>query len=199
MNYFVFALAADDIGDVAQIDDHPEDLPFKSYHFHKGKPLLEKIELPLKYQFSDDKPEGRKLVDLQYNTLGLFIVSEKLAAILEGEADIEFIPVEIYDHRGKLASKNYFIANFLNVCDVVDEDKSKYVVDPFDEEEYDWIKKLVFDQSKLDESINVFRLKQSLRTVILTEPLVNKMKQENIQGPLFVPIEKFDSAYYMGV
>ena len=185
--------------DYATIDDHPEDLPFKSFHFRKGKPLMPKISEPLVYKFSKEKPEGRELVDLQYNTLGLFIVSENFKKILEGKANIEFIPIQLIDHRGNVASDTHCLANILDLRDVIDKEKSECRVDPFDDDEFTRLSNLVFDEDKLVEDIHIFKIKQMPSTVIVDDLLAEEIKKNQLEGIKLVPIEEFDSAYFMGV
>ena len=198
MEFFVMALALNEAEGVATIHEPPENLPFKSFRFHKGKPLKQLVKEPLKFHFSEDHPRGEKLVDLQHNIRGLFIVSEKLAGILDGHANIGFIPAEIFDHAGELASDTHCIANFLDVCDYVGHEKSEYVTDSFDEDGFFSTNKLVFDDARIDPAIEVFRLKQSPRTVVLSGALVQKIEHTDVQGPLLVPIESFDNTCYLG-
>ena len=197
MKYYVMALASSD--DYAEINNHPEDLPIEEYYFDEARPLLSQIPEKLNYQFTAEKPDGRELVDLQFNTLGLFIVSPKLKQLLEGHANIEFIPIIINDHRGGVASEEYCIANFLDVCDCIDLDKSKCRVSPFNKDKFNRISKLVIDESKITTQAKIFRIQQVPTTLVVTDSLVNILKNNNISGAQFVPVEEYDSAYFIGV
>jgi hypothetical protein len=199
MKYFVMATKVDETDTEASLDDFPEDYPIESFEFLEGEKMIPKMTEPLVFQFSDDYPEGRKLIDLQHNSDGLHVVSSCFRSLLEGEAQIEFIPVVLLDHRGRVASEEYTISNFLDALDCLDWDKSDVKMNAIDPDSIFSISKLVLNEQSISGDVNIFRIKQCMTTVIVKESLKDKIEAAGINGPLFVPIEEFKSYRYLGV
>lgn len=199
MDYFVMARAPNETGQVAQIDDHPDDLPIKGYKFRKGIALKVLLNEPLIYTFSNETPKGRRLIDLQPNSEGLFIVSPKLKAVFEGQSNIEFIRIRLLDHRGNVASEDYHLANVLDPLDCIDLKQSEYRLDKLDPSEFNRINKLVLDPLRIPKNIHIFRLKQAPNTVVLDATLAKPILDQKLVGPQLVPIAEFDSPHFLGV
>jgi hypothetical protein len=199
MNYFVMAAKVDELQLEAHLGNFPEDCPVESWEFLEGEALLHQIKGPIQFTFSERYPEGRKLIDLQHNSDRLHVISPRFKELLEGDAQIEFIPIQLLNHRGGVASNDYTIANFLSVGDCLDRDRSDYVKDSFDPDDIFGIRKFVVNEAGIPADANIFRLKGCLTTIIVKEPLKEKIEAAGMDGPLFVPVEEFDSALHLGV
>ncbi|HBI23683.1 MAG TPA: hypothetical protein DDX84_05685 [Nitrospiraceae bacterium] len=199
MDYFVLARKVDESGVMAHIDSHPDGMPIKKYEFFKGISLKNRFPENPEYHFSLDEPGGRKLVDLHSNRMGILIISKKFKEIISNETNLEFLPIKLINHRKKVASVDYTIANIVGLLDCMDSAQSIGRQDPFFPDRFSRINKLVIDEKKVPDGINIFRLKQSPSTVIIKRVLKEKIEAVGLEGHLCVPIEEFDSAYYIGV
>ena len=198
-SFFVLAQDADPRGEIATIGSHPDGLGLENYEFQGEEPLGERFPDGTAYGFDPDLPDARKLVDLQPNTLGLFICSPALREILSVEPNIEWLPISVANHRGKPAGEGYAIANFLNGVDCIDEGHSEFEEDDVFEGRIEGFDKLVIDPERVPEERSVFRLARRSRTVILTADVKARIDAEGMTGVLCVPVEEFASSYYLGV
>ena len=114
---------------------------------------------------------------------------------------------------------DYFIANVVGLVDCVDHEKStlEYFYppelrnqeteisvqggddykDPFADEnqnEIDFITKLVFDESKIDPKLKGFRLKDQPDLLVFHESVVDSIRKENLTGFVFVPVSEYTDA-----
>jgi hypothetical protein len=200
MRFFVMAnCSRQDRDTEAVLEDFPKDYPIKKYKFLKGSRMAVSMEEPLILPFSDAHPDGRKLIDLQHTSLGLKFVSARLRDLLNEEGAIEFIPVVLINHSGQVASEEYTIANFLDAYDCIKAEASDVIMNDLNPEKIFRIKTLALDVSAVPDEVNVFRIKRSMTTIIVKEPLKEKIEAAGMDGPLFVPVEEFDSALYLGV
>jgi hypothetical protein len=108
--------------------------------------------------------------------------------------------------------KNFFITNVLGLVDCVDHKKSVLdyflppefrnkekepgdeINNPFANEnpnDIDLVTKLVFDESKIDPSFKVFRLKDKPHILVFHESIVEQIRKEKLSGFVFVPVEKY--------
>jgi hypothetical protein len=73
-----------------------------------------------------DEPRNTVLPDYVQNLDRLLIVSPRLRVFLEAQqvGNVEYYPMEIRDHKGKVASDEYFIAHIMNLVDCIDVEAS---------------------------------------------------------------------------
>ena len=106
---------------------------------------------------------------------------------------------------------DYSIANIRSVLDCVNHDKSDveyYVHRPETPEdlpedmkamlleqevdnEIDFIRKLVLDESKIPEDIHIFRLKDCPRILVFKESIVQAIREAKLTGFVFVPLSEY--------
>src|SRR3954468_427588 len=140
MAYSVFTLSGAKVRGAA-ILDQPRAL--QNVRMDQGESLAKKIKAGSTFPFHADYPDGRKLLDALANAFGGFPVSPKLKEIFEAEPSIEFIPIQIADHRKKVVATDYVLANPLGLVDCIDMKKSEVVMDSLDPTEILGLDKLV--------------------------------------------------------
>jgi hypothetical protein len=110
---------------------------------------------------------------------------------------------------------NYFITNVIGLVDCVDHDKSvlEYFYppelrnlqdeaqdsmnetnNPFADEnpnEIDFITKLVLDETKIDPTLKIFRLKDKPDLLVFDESVVNLIRKKKLSGFVFVPVSEY--------
>lgn len=110
---------------------------------------------------------------------------------------------------------NYYIANVVGLVNCVDHEKSilEYFYPPElrnppedlppmeDNENYpfagenpndiDFVTKLVLDESKIDPSLNIFRLYDKPSLLIFHESVVKRLREEGATGFVFVPVDEY--------
>lgn len=144
--------------------------------------------------------------NLQYLTLNIIDPfsnnDEVILAKLQGE--------EI-DHKQK-NYENYFIVNVVGLVDGVDHAKSELeyfnpdmeipedmpermkkaiLEDQEGDLEIDFVNSLKLDECKVPDDLLIFRLKDCPRLIIVKEELVRSIKEAELSGFVFIPIEEY--------
>lgn len=125
---------------------------------------------------------------------------------------------EAKDKKKVIEYADYFIGNVVGLVDCVDHHKSvlEYFYpeeirqdegghtandddanNPFAGEnlnEIDFITHLVLDESKIDPSLKIFRLKDKPDLVVFHEDVVNEIRKEKLTGFVFVPVDQYTDA-----
>jgi uncharacterized protein DUF1629 len=197
MGFFVLTLAGVAVKGAA-ILELPEDLGVDLYEVSDGSRLKGRLHARLLCAFDPDYKEGRKLLDLVPNTDGVFPVSPALKTLLSKEPEIEFLPIRIADHRGKIASSDYTLANFLGTVDCVNMKASKYVKSALDDDEVSRFTKLVIDPKKVPKGRHAFRLRPRPRMVVVDDEIRDAVAAAKPTGVGCVPLEEFDTALHVG-
>jgi len=198
MNYYVLVLDRD-IPGTAIFKKHPPEVleRVKGYKFSKAISLEKDFPVDARYQMSSDYPDDRLLTDMQDNVMGLLIVSEPLANIIEEvKNNVELLPIKLLDHRGKIAGDKYFIANIIGTIQCLDEEKSDVVASELNENEIFGIEKLVIDKAKIPDDTHIFRLGKMPRLILISEVIKNKIEEENLNGMLIIDLDQFNTTRY---
>lgn len=110
-------------------DRDPPELKGFSFKLSYGVPVGKSFPGDVVFDLSPSG--GVFLADSVPNTSSLYVVSERLRALLEKASDrFEFHRVRIRNHKGRIEKAPYFIANLLDIVDCMDKQRSDYVVDP---------------------------------------------------------------------
>lgn len=76
--------------------------------------------------FSEDSPEGMVLTDQITNSFSWLIASKKFKDLLEklNLENLEFLPINFLDHKGRARKEPYWIVNFTNLISAVNQKQS---------------------------------------------------------------------------
>lgn len=197
MRHYVFALDINN-DDNALLSEHPPEADERAYLFRDGVPQAGWFPRDAEYAMNHRYPDARSLYDLQNTTLKLLVVSKALRSILEelDGARIEFLPITIRDHRNKVASKEYSIANVLGLIECVDHASSSFDIDPMIPTRFSHTNKLVLVEEAIPKDRHIFRLKERPWCHIVTETLKKAVEDRGLRGMCFVLPEEFDSTFY---
>jgi hypothetical protein len=129
------------------------------------------------------------LTDNVDNTDSCAVVSAKLAAVLRARpvAKMEYLPVSIIDHKGKVASKDYFILNPLELVDCIDRKKSKFREDDMVPGDIEKIFNLVLDEKRIPKDRGVFRVKGFAEMTLASRDLADELTAAKFVGLRWVP------------
>lgn len=198
MRYFVFVQDID-LEDAAVLTKPPAQIEDELFRFDEGVPLRDWFPSPAIFPMNPDFPKGRKLYALQATTImGLLVVSKELRATFEevGCDNIEYLPISIIDHRKKLASADYAIANVLHPIDAMDRERSVFDNNALLPTRVSGIEKLVLLEDRIPPHLHLFRLTNAPQFPIVSETLKKAITKKKLGGMRFVPPEEFDDALY---
>lgn len=95
------------------------------------------------------------------------------------------LPLTILDHKGKVASRDYFILNPVGLVDALDREASEPGYHVADRELIFRVARTVLDPRRLDPERRVFRLAGLRLPVLVERPLAEAMKAAGLVGPWF--------------
>jgi len=93
-----------------------------------GNPLADEWPAGMTFSMDPERPKDVTATDYVQNLEGVLLASPRLATFLrdQGLPDLEFLPVSILDHKGRVASPEYAIVHCCRVIDCVDQEKSEF-------------------------------------------------------------------------
>ncbi|WP_163782537.1 imm11 family protein [Myxococcus vastator] len=193
MSYWV--IKAESV-DGAIIDALPEGSP-TNWKFSRGEPLARQFPAGGKVSFSDHFPDRRKLYDFVRNTVGVLLVSSRVTQVLEELKvdNAEFLPVTMCDHQWNPAAEGYGILNVLGSQDVIDLDKSDCDIDPITKKEVTRVGNLVLTQGKIDPKADIFRARNMMELILVSERVRNAFEQSGLTGFKLHVAEGFDDMF----
>ena len=121
-----------------------------------------------------------KYDDQTFNQFGWFIVSDKVAKILRPFDGIQIFPKRAYSGNDLNKYYNVNIINITNVISALDLEKSGYSVSGPDRIMN--LYRIVFDPAKLTNKPDIFRLKESLPDIFISERLKTLLELEKVTG-----------------
>jgi len=141
----------------------------------------------VQYWMDPSFPKQVQLSDSVSNDDEALVISSKLKELIEGlkPSNLEFLPLTIIDHKGKVASSEYFIANCTHLQDCIDQKASDLVWNRIDPTLIASVKKLVVDESKIPPETLVFRMKHFPKSIIVSRALSEAISGKGFSGILF--------------
>lgn len=112
--------------DLCRIDAAPRGMGLHWFRPALGDRATPYYPSDARIQFSEDQP-GIQLSSLLGNSNNYLIVSTAFKELIEAhcqDVEIEYLPFDLYDHRGRLYSREYFIINPIGTYDCLDEARS---------------------------------------------------------------------------
>lgn len=155
-----------------------------------GKILGDKYEKT--YDFTMRKEFPRFIIPDYVHTPHQYpIVSMKLKELFEQyQQEIEYLDINIINHKGKKVDETYQIANALTVLDCVNKEKSVAKNSHFAPERFSYAEYICLDQDKIPENTHIFRLKAFPRYLIVSEELAIAMCNAEITGVTYYDLDE---------
>lgn len=193
MNYFVLQAFSSDGG---YIDAMPEGGP-EDFAYDKGVSLVTQYPRTAEVQFSRNFPDHRKLFDFQPNINRALIVSRRVRDVLERleVSGVEYLPVAIKDHRGKVVADDYSILNPLGAQDAIDMARSSVRMGSLDKTQISRVKQMVLDRPKIDPTAKLFRCSTYRTCVIVREDVAAAFEKAKLTGYRTVPAEEWNGLW----
>jgi hypothetical protein len=175
------------LGSIQNVPER-EDLRFGVSYFKRW---------PDKVQFSmeEEFPKDIALVDALRNVSSLLVVSarfkEALEAIPGALHSNEVLPVKIINHKKRAEKAPYFLIHQVGHSPCLDEAKCEGKRSSLDPKEFQFLKKMVLDESKIDSRLMLFRPAQYNKLPLIREDLVEKLKALDLTGIEFHEIKGY--------
>lgn len=136
------------------------------------------------YEMDPNYPDDIALFDGVANIDRLVIVSKELREFLARRdlQGVEYLPITIRDHRGRVASRDHAIVNPHPLQDAIDIDASEVTYDRLIPTDIAEVDRLVIDPARVEPKLGIFRLARFTRPVVLRRSLAEEITVEGFRG-----------------
>lgn len=164
------------------------------YELKRGIPRSKDFPKDACFYMDSAFPKEIKLADNILNLDRLIAASNNLRSFIEARKPeaTEYLPVSIYNHKGRIASDEYCIINPLQVMDCIDQEASDITWNKIDSELISGCFELVLDDSRIDDSLLLFRPRYMPNVVLVREDLVEDLEEADFTGMRFVELDEFE-------
>jgi hypothetical protein len=139
-------------------------------------------------------PKDIGLSDNLYGA-GVPVISRKLKEVLENNLAsdrVEYLPVRIIDHKGRVASGNYFILNPLDIRDCIDTEQSKVEWNSISPDRITTCENLVLKYGRIPQGQKIFRMKHWEYNILVLSDLVDVLNAAGMTGLVFRDIKGYN-------
>jgi hypothetical protein len=179
------------VGNVCMLDGI-ENVP-RWLDLMRGVPFKDKFPAAAQYQMSKEHKKETGLNDDLPNTDSVKVCSARLVEFLKKKQlkNVEYLPVSILNHKGKLASKDYFIVHPIFPQDALDIDASEASFNDINPDEIDSVEELVLKKRGLDPEVRLFRLKKFFNPVLIDKKLADEMEGAGFIGSYIQDLDSY--------
>ena len=158
-----------------------------------GTPLAATFPDDVSLQFDPDFPNDLMLTDNMQNTSSLAVVSDRLARAVGEQVStgIELLPVSLLDHKGRVASGDYFIVHPVDPVDCIDRAQSVFEESRIAVGDIEFFDRLVLDEARIPHERKLFRLKGFADLIIVDRELAEHLSRQDMSGLAWLPIDEY--------
>jgi len=165
-----------------------------------GNPLADQWPADMTFSMDPERPKDVTLTDYVQNLEGVLVASPRLATFLrdQGLPQLEFLPVSILDHKGRVASAEYAIVHCCRVIDCVDQENSEFEWDGLEKPTMT-VSRMVLRSDALDENDRLIRPKFVPGEALYRADLREALNGQRFTGLAFSRELFGDMAVYRGL
>jgi hypothetical protein len=166
----------------------------KVYEIKRGAPRADGFPSDACFEMDKRFPRQVKLADSPSNLEGMVVVSAPLKALLESTKppSVELLRVSIINHKGRVASEEYFIVNPLRVIDCIDKTRSEIKWNAIDTTAISGCLRLVLDLGAVDDDVLLLRPKHLENVVAVRRDLAESITAGGFTGVDFTEVDTFE-------
>lgn len=155
----------------------------RSYRLKRGVPLTDAWTEDVEMDMNEDKPDNTLLVDSLFNIKSLLVISKRIKSYLESKdlSGIEFLPVNIKNHKGRDIEEDYFILNLTEHVDCLDSVASQAKLSTMTDNIIA-VKGIVLQHTELLQGRKLFRLKGFGEPTLVDTTLAADMDAQGFTG-----------------
>lgn len=163
------------------------------FRLDQGIPVAHDWPEDAHFKMSDNFPKDVLLEDYVRNGSNALVVSERLKALLESEhaPAVEYLPVTIFNHKGRKEKPPYFVVNCIAHQDCIDLGKTVATRNKIDPDILSDVQNLTIDPKRVAPELLLFRMKEYPFIDVYRERLAEKIKAAKLTGVKFVKPEEW--------
>jgi len=156
----------------------------RDYDLENGVPLLAEVPSGASFRMSADFPRQIALYDFLPNVNDVLVASEQVRTLFESERvkHVEYLPVQIVNHKGRKVKEKYFILNPFPLVDCADGKKTKFVRNALNKEKWEEVKNLTIEEKRVPADYQLFGVEHITGLRLIRRALAEKMKAAGVRG-----------------
>jgi hypothetical protein len=156
----------------------------RTFRLNNGTSLAEDFPSDVQIHFHPEFPNDITLIDNMRNTDNIAVVSSRLKHAVETQTAVglEFLPVSLIDHKGRSASREYFIVHPVDPVDCVDREMSVFEESLLRPGNFEFFDKLVLDEELIPSDRRLFRLKGFADIIVACRDLSTALEEQGFTG-----------------
>jgi hypothetical protein len=165
----------------------------KQFRLNDGTRLQDGFPGNVAYHMHPDFPNDLVLVDNMLNLDQIIVASARLKKAIEsrGVPNVEYLPLAIVDHKGRYASKDYFIVHPVDPVDCIDREHSVFEEDVILPGGIDSFKRLVIDETRVPAERQIFRLRGFWEITLVRRDTAEALDNEKFTGLAWQRIQDY--------
>lgn len=176
MNYFLIETLGDtNDSSLCLLDSEPEGMGLESYYLAMGKKAAAFFPAEAKLHMSEEYP-GLDTGSLIGNLKRFLLVDTKTRDIIArmcAGSEIEYLPFTLYNHKGRVHSRDYWFINPIGAFDCLDFKASQI---EYLGQDIVRINERVLDPRKLEGAPDLFRIDRDPQRYVISERLVDALE-----------------------
>jgi hypothetical protein len=164
----------------------------KAFQLERGISRAENWPAEVTCEMSQEFPKDIELTDNMHGA-GFIVISQRLRDFISeySVTGVEYLPVQILNHKKKLASKDYFILNPLTVIDCIDTEPSEVEWSVVRKDFIESCARLVIRDEAIPADVHVFRPTHLPRRIFVRSKLVKALTEAGLESLYFSPAEQY--------
>ena len=192
-DYVVFGTTArGGFANVLPVDGFDDD-----FRLNEGESLASEWPGDASFQMNPAHPRNVKLADAVscLGGNGFLVVSPALRALIEAAAppDMEYLPVQIINHKGRVAADDYVIANSFHVVDCLDYEAMGITWNALDPTLIHVCERLALDAARLAHAPALLRPKSLTTRVLVRRDVADGITAAGLSGVYFWELDRVTS------
>ncbi len=163
------------------------------YKLMKGIPVANYWPEDILIRMDPDFKTQIKLSDNLCNQHNVIIASKRLCDFLRKESvpNLEYLPIKVINHKKRPEKAEYWVVHLVSTQNCIDTRKSELEWNPVNKEDIATVRRLVFDESKIDRDAALFRAKHLKTAIFVRRDLAKKMQDGGFTGIALVEVAAF--------
>jgi hypothetical protein len=168
----------------------------ESWELHDEKPVLKTLKKKLTLEMDRERPRNVRLIDA-HEEGALIVASARLRKLIEAHnpKDIEFLPVTIKNHKGRVASTEYVIVHGSKGLDCIDQKRSKPTHHFIEKKKLSEVEQLILDEARVPKGTHMFRVHNFVYPLwVVDQVLRDAIVDAKIEGVTFIRTDRWPKA-----
>jgi hypothetical protein len=168
----------------------------KTFRLNNGTPLAEGFPAGVSFHMDPDFPNDLLIVDNVLNADMVIVASRRLCEAVQAlvPTGVEYLAVNIVDHKGRVASTDHSIIHPVHPVDAIDKDQSVFETNILDDDDIESFEKLVVDETRIPQDRKLFRLRGFWGMTLVQRDVAKALDQQQFRGLGWQRLEDYPEA-----